>query len=382
MTPKERFKAAINGSKPDRLPITTHHVMPYYLNKYLPGADNQAFFEHFGLDAVQWCYACCGNAAAGERLNGGQDPISAAVVVSDHWRVESQAIAGQDYPTTRYTIVTPKGRLSTVIQKNEHTHWVIEHLIKEKKDIDLIAAYVPHPRCDVQCVNNMAEQFCDKAMIRGGVWGFDFFGQPGVWQDAACLVGIEKLIMMTFDDPDWVKALLDILFARKQTFVRSLKGARYDLIEFGGGDASSSVISPALFDAYVAPYDSRLIAEAHQAGQKTVYHTCGGMMPILTQIKAMGTDAMETFTPAGMGGDTDLKKARAILGPSMCMIGGFDQFHFFVGCTPEQTRAEVRRCFEAAGKEGAFILSPSDHFFDAEPELVRAFADEAKRCVY
>jgi hypothetical protein len=64
------------------------------------------------------------------------------------------------------------------------------------------------------------------------------------------------------------------------------------------------------------------------------------------------------------------------------MIGGFDQFHHFVGCAPEQTRAEVRRCFEAAGTNGGYILSPSDHFFDADLNLLAAFADEAKHCAY
>ena len=64
------------------------------------------------------------------------------------------------------------------------------------------------------------------------------------------------------------------------------------------------------------------------------------------------------------------------------MIGGFDQFHYFQGCTPEQTRAEVRRCFAAAGRDGSYILCPSDNFFEGEPDLIKAFADEARRCVY
>jgi hypothetical protein len=42
----------------------------------------------------------------------------------------------------------------------------------------------------------------------------------------------------------------------------------------------------------------------------------------------------------------------------------------------------VRRCFAEAGANGGYILSPSDHFFDAEPELIAAFADEARKCVY
>jgi len=125
-----------------------------------------------------------------------------------------------------------------------------------------------------------------------------------------------------------------------------------------------------------------LIEEAHRAGQRIVYHTCGGMMPILEQIAAMQPDAMETFTPRDMGADVDLAEAKRRIGDRVCMIGGFDQFHFFIGCTPEETRAEVRRCFEAAGGGGGYILSPSDHFFDADPALLHAFADEARRCVY
>ena len=64
------------------------------------------------------------------------------------------------------------------------------------------------------------------------------------------------------------------------------------------------------------------------------------------------------------------------------MIGGFDQGHGFFGCGPEETRALVRKCFDEAGAGGGYILSPSDHFFDADPELIAAFADEAKRCLY
>ena len=50
--------------------------------------------------------------------------------------------------------------------------------------------------------------------------------------------------------------------------------------------------------------------------------------------------------------------------------------------TPEETRAEVRRCFREAGAGGGLILSPSDHFFEAKPELLHAFADEARKCTY
>jgi hypothetical protein len=269
-----------------------------------------------------------------------------------------------------------------VLRSDEHTTWVVEPLIKNKDDIDLIAKYATAPTCGVAAVNEEAEAFGELGLIRGQICGFDVFGQPGTWQDASCLVGTQRLIMETHDDPSWVHALMHTLQQRKLTYARSLRGAAFDVIELGGGAGSSTVISPGIFDEFVAPYDAEIIHAAHEAGQRIVYHTCGGMMPILERIAAMKPDAMETFTPASMGGDVDLAEAKQRIGGQVCMIGGFDQFHFFTGCTPEATRAEVRRCFEAAGQGGGYILSPSDHFFDADLALIEAFSGEARRCLY
>jgi uroporphyrinogen-III decarboxylase len=183
-------------------------------------------------------------------------------------------------------------------------------------------------------------------------------------------------------DAEWVHTFLKILQQRKMTFIESLKGVKYDILELGGGDASTTVISPEIFNSFVAEYDAPLIEAAHNAGQRIVYHTCGGMMPILEDIAAMKPDAMETFTPERMGGDAILDEAKRRIGDKVCMIGGFDQFHFFTGCTEDDTRREVRRCFEAAGGGGGFILSPSDHFFEADINLIKAFSEEARACIY
>jgi uroporphyrinogen decarboxylase len=385
VTSKERFLAALDRKTPDRLPVTTHHVMDSFLKKYLDGASSEAFFDAFGLDPILWLAPQKPDGANGQFYDPAQPdpgPREPRRVVSDDWRIETEDVPGGEYETVRYRFVTPKKTLITVLQSSETTSWITERLVKEKSDIDVIGEFVTAPLCDVEEVNRRAAAYGERGLVRGAIVSFDVYGQSGCWQDAACLVGIEKLILETFDDPGWVHALLKILFERKKTFVRSLAGARFDLIEHGGGDASSTVISPRLFDEFVAPYDAELTRLAHEAGQRVVYHTCGGMMPFLERIAGLGVDAMETFTPPGMGGDADLREAKRRIGGRVCMIGGFDQFHFFTGCAPEDTRHEVRRLFEAAGPGGGFILSPSDHFFEADLDLIRAYAEEGRRCVY
>ena len=385
MTGKERFLNSLDRKPVDRLPVTTHHVMPSFLDSHMNGKTDQDFFDSFGLDPICWAIAYAADESRGEYFDPGHKELGfleARRVSSDNWRFKIEEVPGQAYATRRFSIITPDKALSMILQSDQHTTWVAEHLIKEKSDIDVIAKYMTHPKCDVAAVNEAAESFGERGLIRGHIACFDGFGQPGCWQDFSCLYGSTDLIIAALEDPPWVHAFLEVLRDHKKIYVDSLRGALYDILELGGGDASTTVISPDIFDEFVAPYDSKLIEAAHKAGQKIVYHTCGGMMPILENIADMNPDAMETFTPADMGGDAKLAEAKQRIGDRVCMIGGFDQFHFFTGCTEEETRQEVRRCFSEAGGGGGYILSPSDHFFEADLNLLEAFADEARKCTY
>ncbi len=385
MNPKQRFLAALNREKPDRLPVTTHHLMPSFLAHYMDGAEEMDFFNIFRIDPIKWIVAHRPDPDLGEYYDPDQgEPgfLEANRICTDNWRIRIEDLEGYENKTQKFSIITPEKTLFMILQSNEHTTWVREYLIKDKSDIDVIAKYLPAPKCDVNTINRVAKEVGDKALVRGHICCFDGFGQPGCWQDFACLYGIEKLIMATFEDPDWVHTFLKVLQQRKLVFIRSMKDAEYDLIELGGGDASTTVISPDIFNTFVAPYDMELIREAHRAGQRITYHTCGGMMPILEDIASMKPDAMETFTPPAMGGDVNLAEAKKRIGDKVCMIGGFDQFNFFNNCSEKDTRKEVRRCFEEAGGGGGYILSPSDHFFDADLNLIKTFADEAIKCIY
>ena len=51
---------------------------------------------------------------------------------------------------------------------------------------------------------------------------------------------------------------------------------------------------------------------------------------------------------------------------------------FAGGCS-----AELKRwAYEGFGRDGGYIMSASDHFFDVPPENLRTYADAAKECVY
>ncbi len=388
MTSRERLLTALDRGRPDRLPVTTHHLMPWFLNTYLEGASEADFFRRFGMDPIRWAFDQAPDEGRGEywsaqeeKRGDGYGPEETRWIVSDDWQVEAVALPGGNQ-ATRYDIVTPGGTLSMVLEHGPQTDWVVERPLKRKADLEIFRRYAPWGRCHTEAIRSQAREVEGWGILRGAVPGFQIYGQPGCWQDAVELFGLQELIMETMDDPTWVRELLQTLEERKLHFIASTAGAPFDILELGGGSASSTVISPGIFQEFVAPHDQILIRALHAAGQRVVYHTCGGMMPLLEMIADMGPDAMETFTPPALGGDTRLGEAKARIGDRVCLIGGFDQHTFFQGCAPEDTRKAVRRAFQNAGEGGGYILAPSDHFFDAVPSLLEAFADEARSCRY
>ena len=155
MTAKQRLLTALRLEKPDRLPVTTHHVMPSFLTKRLNGISNEEFFELFGLDPIRWVNACRPDETMGEFY----DPLHSAGylearrVISSSWRIVPEPVPDPRYDTVRYFFVTPEKTLTTVLQSDEHTLWVVERLIKEKTDIDVIAEECGRPavrRCGNQ----------------------------------------------------------------------------------------------------------------------------------------------------------------------------------------------------------------------------------------
>lgn len=204
MTPKQRLLTALQRGKPDRLPVTTHHLMQYFPDKYMGGISSQEFFEHFGLDAITWPVLHKPDPAKRDYfdpLQGAPGFLEARRIWSDQWRIEAEDVPGEPGKTTRYRFVTPRGTLSMVTQSNEHTTWVTEYLIKNKRDIDLIGAYVTSPVCDVEAVNQVAQEYGQRGIVRSHIPCFDVFGQPGTWQDACCLYPTEQLILATTTQP-------------------------------------------------------------------------------------------------------------------------------------------------------------------------------------
>jgi len=364
MTSKERMMTALGRGKPDRLPMTIHQWQPFHLEKFMGGMDQLEAFLSLGLDASI-------------------TPDVLRQKESSDWRISSRPEKVGRETHTRYVISTPVGELTYVSAANEYTTFRTEHIIKSKEDAGIFLKYWPDYYVDRKTLDAWYDRTGDAGIVRGFV---SSYAQPGSWQDFCEMVGTQEAIFWAVDEPDFVHHFLAEITRRKVEFVRrEFSGIKFDLIEHGGGAASSTVISPAMFDEFCVPYDRQVIAAIHEAGLPVTYHTCGGMMAILDRIPHNGCDASETLSPTGVGGDIrpeDRLTVKKVLGSKVAMIGGIDQGKLLSEGTPEQIAGEVRSCFETFGLGGGYICSASDHFFHAPVKSLKALADAAREWVY
>jgi len=371
MTSRERMLCALDHGKPDRLPVSVHQWQGYHLEKYMGGMSDLEAFEACGMDAQIQYFQDMGQFWLVD--------ADFAKFCTAHWVDEARTIS--DDPDNRivyHTIHTPDGSLTYKTCGDRKTTWITEYLIKRDEDIERIRKHMPVPALDPKPVAALHDRIGDRGILRGFVWG----DQAGCWQHACCLMDVQELVLRCFDKPDWVHELLGILLEKKLRFIESMKGAKFDLIETGGGAGSSTVISPELHREFCLPYDRKMHDALHELGFRITYHTCGGTLGIEEHIVANGTDASETLAPPSIGGNQEPWDFKRKVGGRLALIGGLDQFNVLTDGTGEQIRAKVFELFEKVGYDGGYICSLSDHFFDTPPEKLKAFAAAARECVY
>ncbi len=371
MTSKERMMTALHLEKPDRLPVSVHQWQGYHLDTYLGGVTPLEAFRKFGMDAAVQYFADMGQFWL---VDADYSKFS-----TPEWRDEVKVVSSDpDNRVNHHVIHTPGGDLTYKTAGDRKTTWITEYLIKHDEDIELIRKYMPVPMLDLEPLNRIYDEVGDDGIVRGFVWG----DQAGCWQHAACLMDVSELILRTFDRPDWVHRLLQILLEKKLRFVEGMNGAKFDLIETGGGSSSSTVISPGIHHEFCLPYDRRLHDALHGLGFKITYHTCGGTNGIEDSILSNGADATETLAPPSIGGNQEPWQVKEKIGGRIALIGGMDQHSVLTDGSPEAIAAQVRLLFERVGADGGYILSCADHFFDTPPENIAVYADAARECTY
>ncbi len=120
----------------------------------------------------------------------------------------------------------------------------------------------------------------------------------------------------------------------------------------------------------------------HDLDFKITYHTCGGTLGIEEMIIENGCDASETLAPPSVGGNQEPWEFADKINNRIALIGGVDQYNVLTDGDQELIRSTVHHLFETVGKNGGYICSLSDHFFETPVEKLEWYAEAGRECEY
>ena len=145
----------------------------------------------------------------------------------------------------------------------------------------------------------------------------------------------------------------------------------------GGG-----LLSPRYYDEFVVPYEAKLVARLHAAGDAPVYtHTCGAIGDRLERMVSTGVDGIECLDPPPLG-NVELADAKRRIGDRAFIKGNLDSVNTLLRKDPLGIAADVQRCIEAGAPGGGFILSTACSIApNVPPEHIQAMVKAAREAV-
>lgn len=115
-------------------------------------------------------------------------------------------------------------------------------------------------------------------------------------------------------------------------------------------------LSPAMFNEFVTPYLTQLVAGYREMGFYVIKHTDGNIMPILDALVSTHPHALHSIDPqAGV----DLAEVKQCTGDKVCLIGNVNCALLQTG-TDEEAVADVRRALAQGMPGGGYVFGTSN----------------------
>ncbi len=182
--------------------------------------------------------------------------------------------------------------------------------------------------------------------------------------------------------PEYAIRMMDLItdqWVRIAEEALSIAGPSVDAV-FLGDDLSSQagpLFSPEVYREMVKPRHQRMLDTVKGCSQaKVMFHSCGGIHPLIDDLIDIGCDAINPVQVNAKGMEPERLKAE--FGDRIAFWGAIDTQKLLPFGTADEVRAETLRIIEVLGKGGGYVLN-SVHNIQPEvpPENVVAMFEAA-----
>ncbi len=254
----------------------------------------------------------------------------------DYYRVRAEIPFQMDTLAARDTGVLATGERRWV---NEH-----EGLIKSRADL---AAY-PWPTT-ATIDFSAAEAAADELPDAMGLIGFS----GGVLEWSSNLLGLEGMMLLLYDDPELVRAVVDRVGQTIYDAFRVFCDMEKVFAIWLGDDMgfkTATLLQPQHLRQYILPWHKRFSELAHQAGRLFLLHSCGHVEAVMPDlIGDVRIDAKHSFEDVIL----PVEQFKQRWGAKVAVLGGVDVDLLSRG-TEEEVRRRTEQILKACAPGGGY----------------------------
>ncbi len=247
-----------------------------------------------------------------------------------------------------------------------------EHPLKDRPTIERLRDYPwPEPSLEgTEGIRDAIAPLAEHFAIAGGNWS-------PFWHDAIDLVSMETMAFLMYDDPVFVETMLHRIvdyYVAINTRVFEEAGDLIDVIFVRNdfGSQTGPLLGIEHFERFISPCIRRIVGAAHRYDIRVLFHSSGGIRPLLPSLLATGIDALHALQPdcAGMH-PTAIKEE---FGHRVVLSGGIDARGVLLHGSPPEVRRSVLETLDTLAAGGGYLAAPSVDAITADVPIANVLA--------
>ena len=222
-----------------------------------------------------------------------------------------------------------------------------DHVVKQPSDLDKVR--IPDPQKDGRLPIHIEITRIIRKNVGGDIPIFTYV--PGPLTLSGILRKTDSLMMDLLRNPTLVHSLNKMTTEASKRFALAKIESGADIVVAADPTASTTMISPRMFEQFSLPYLRDLLGAVSKAGAIPSLHICGQTTPILEKMLATGSRILE------LDSQVDLREAKNRVGSKVCLQGNLNPTGSLLHGSTDDILKEARECIEKAAEGGGYILS-------------------------
>lgn len=246
------------------------------------------------------------------------------------------------------------------------------HPLSDAPTIERLRDYPwPDPsREGTEGIRDRVAPLAERFAIAGGNWS-------PFWHDATDLVSMETLAFLMYDDPVVVETMLHRIvdyYVAINTRVFEEAGDLIDLVFVRNdfGTQTGPLLSVEHFNRFIAPCIRRIVTAAHRYDIKVLFHSSGGIRPLLPSLLATGIDALHALQPDCAGMHPAAIKEE--FGHRVVLSGGIDARGALLHGSAVEVHRTVLETLDTLADGGGYLAAPSVDAITADVPVANVLA--------